>query len=156
MPPAPSFLCDEMLAGLAQWLRAAGYDTLRAERGEADRVLLARALAEDRLLLTRDRAILQHRTAGSQVVVLSGGALEAWAHEMRAEWGLDWLHAPFTRCLVCNTPLVPAPPHAGALVPEQSRRLGPLRWCPTCAKPYWPGGHVRRMLARLRRWAGGG
>lgn len=155
MATAPSFLCDEMLAGLARWLRAAGYDTLRAETGESDGVLLAQARADGRLLLTRDRAILQRRAAPSLVVVLSGGELEAWARELASGLGLDWARAPFTRCLVCNTPLLLAPPHARDLVPEDARQLVPLKWCPCCAKPYWPGGHVRRMQARLERWANG-
>lgn len=156
MPTAPSFICDEMLAGLARWLRAAGYDTLRAASGEADGVLLALARAEGRLLLTRDRAMLQRRAAHSLVMVLSGDEIEAWARELAAVLALDWARAPFTRCLVCNTPLLAPPPHARDLVPADSRALEPLKWCPCCAKPYWPGGHVRRMQARLDRWARGG
>lgn len=49
------FLCDEMLLGLAKWLRAAGYDTTVAKAGLTDRELLQEAVTEDRILLTRDR-----------------------------------------------------------------------------------------------------
>ena len=29
---------------------------------------------------------------------------------------------------------------------------GPLQLCPACDRLYWPGGHVRRMLARLEQF----
>lgn len=153
MQSQPCFLCDEMLAGLARWLRAAGYDTALAAGGAGDGVLMALAAAERRLLLTRDRAILQRKGAGARVVVLAGVGLDAWARELGARLELDWRRAPFTRCMVCNTLLTVAPDDAVALVPDRSRRLGPLKWCPRCARPYWPGGHVRRMAARLERWS---
>src|SRR3977135_3678526 len=47
--------CDEMLTRLGRWLRAAGYDTAIAENGMPDAALIARCVAEDRILLTRDR-----------------------------------------------------------------------------------------------------
>ena len=60
---------------------------------------------------------------------------------------------PFTRCLIDNTALDPAPPEMVAQVPASSRAAGgPLRLCPECGRLYWPGGHVRRMLARLAGW----
>jgi uncharacterized protein with PIN domain len=149
---APTFFCDEMLHGLARWLRAAGYDAAVAERGLHDRAVLARAVAEGRLLLTRDRAMLQRRAAEGQVLVLAGGDLDAWVAELSARLGVDWGMAPFSRCLVCNHALAPAPPTVAATVPERARDLGPLTWCPHCRRVYWPGGHVRRMASRLARW----
>lgn len=146
------FLCDEMLTGLARWLRAAGYDTLAAPIGAADAHIVALAGAQRRLLLTRDRAILERRAATGIVLVLETGGLEGWAAELAARAGVDWRKAPFTRCLVCNTPLAPALAHQAIQVPEHSRHLGPVQWCATCRKPYWHGGHVRRMEARLARW----
>lgn len=144
------FLTDEMLSGLARWLRAAGYDTTQAPAGELDGALVALAAAEARLLLTRDRAILERRQATGVAVVLAGEGLDAWAAEL-AGLGLDWRRAPFTRCLICNTALVDAP----AAVPLPAGAHPPVRWCPACRKPYWRGGHVRRMEARLIRWGGG-
>ena len=64
------FLCDEMLRGLARWLRAAGYDTAVAEVGERDGALLARAVAEGRLLVTRDREMNERRGSDGTVVLL--------------------------------------------------------------------------------------
>src|SRR5438128_10712908 len=47
--------CDEMLARLGRWLRAAGYDTAIAAGGLPDAALIARCAAEARILVTRDR-----------------------------------------------------------------------------------------------------
>jgi uncharacterized protein with PIN domain len=145
-------LCDEMLAGLARWLRAAGHDAALAESGRADDALLDRADREARVLLTRDRGLAARETPGRRVLLLPE-PLDAQAHALARTLGLDWLEAPFTRCLVDNHPLVPASPAAIAALPERSRALpGPFLACPACGRTYWPGSHVRRMRARLARW----
>jgi uncharacterized protein len=147
------FLCDEMLKGLGRWLRAAGYDTAIAEGGGRDRDLARRSAAEGRVLLTKDRHLAAAAARRARVVALAGAGVEAEARALGAALAIDWLRAPFTRCLVDNAPLDPAPPDAGALVPEGSRAAGgPLRSCPLCGRLYWPGGHVRRMRARLEAW----
>jgi len=147
------FLCDEMLHGLARWLRAAGYDAAGAHRGADDRSLIARTAAEGRLLLTRDRAIAHHRAARGRAVILDHDTLDALAREVRERLGVNWLHAPFTRCLICNVPLEPARPADLARLPgDTAARHGPLRRCPSCKRVYWPGSHIRRMRARLERW----
>jgi uncharacterized protein with PIN domain len=143
-----------MLAGLARWLRAAGHDTALAERGDRDRALVEQAERESRVFITRDRNVPQIRTAG-EVWLLPAAGLEAEAAALR-ERGVDWLLAPFTRCQVDNTPLEPARPEDLARMPEESRILpGPHQTCPACRRVYWPGSHVRRMRARLERWAAG-
>ncbi|MBV9968267.1 MAG: DUF5615 family PIN-like protein, partial [Alphaproteobacteria bacterium] len=62
--------CDEMLARLGRWLRAAGYDTGIAEGGLPDSVLVARCLAEGRILLTRDRHLVAVAAGRIRVVRL--------------------------------------------------------------------------------------
>jgi uncharacterized protein with PIN domain len=149
-----TLLCDEMLRRLGRWLRAAGYDTGLAEVGLPDRALLARAAFEQRLLLTRDRALAA--TAASPVLLLAGAALADQAAELKRTAGIDWLLAPFTRCLVDNTLLQAAGPAETDRLPETARNLaGPIRLCPACGRLYWPGSHVRRMQARLTEWAAG-
>lgn len=146
-------LCDEMLLRLCRWLRAAGYDTALAAHKDADAALIARCADEGRTLITRDRdlAALAGRTVPTFCLVEQ--RLETQARALRLRLGIDWQHAPFTRCLVDNSPLQPAPPEAKGRVPEQSREAGgPLWVCPACGRLYWPGGHVRRMQARLAAW----
>ena len=147
------FLCDEMLRGLGRWLRAAGYDTIIAEGGLPDRTLALRCAKEERILLTKDRQLANIAKATVSVLLVPGDGIDATARALRAALGIDWQHAPFTRCLVDNQLLAPAPRETAALVPQQSRAAGaPLRQCPECSRLYWPGGHVRRMQQRLVAW----
>lgn len=136
-----------MLKGLARWLRVAGYDVEMEPDGSADRLLVQRALADARLLVTRDRTLLEIRHAARVVVVLESNGLEDCARELTGKVGIDWLHAPFSRCTLCNTPLVGTERPAD-LPPGIAQALR----CPVCDKYYWHGGHVERMYARLRRW----
>jgi uncharacterized protein len=150
LPTVPRFLCDIMLAHLARYLRAAGYDTLLAADGEADARLLLQSEAEERYLLTLDRKILEHGQAAGRVLIFRHAPIESYVRELNQRFCLDWLAAAFSRCLVDNTPLVLAPPQAlGGLphpvLPEQ----GPIRFCPCCRRLYWRGSHARRLFTRL-------
>ncbi len=148
------FLCDEMLGGLARWLRAAGYDADMAVPGEADRGMVRRARAQSRRLITRDRALLQIKHARDIAILLHAQNLDGWAEELGKRHGLNWLLAPLSRCLVCNVNLVEADTEALSRMPEDSRALGgPFRMCPSCKRGYWPGSHVKRMKARLQGFA---
>lgn len=140
-------LCDEMLKGLARWLRISGYDVVMEPDGQADRHLVERALAEERLLLTRDRYLLRIRDAERVVVFVEGNGLESCAREITHKLDIDWLLNPFIRCTLCNTPLIAA--ERGANVPRDVERVF---LCPYCNKYYWQGGHVERMRRRLESW----
>lgn len=147
-----TWLCDEMLGRLSRLLRAAGYDTAFAERGADDRRLLARARDEGRILLTRDRPLA--RLAAEDGFLVAGQSVEEQARTLSAGFRIDWLHAPFTRCLVDNSPVRPALPEEVAAMPPQVRALpGPFTACPACGRLYWPGSHVRRLTVTLERLA---
>lgn len=140
-----------MLGRLARWLRVLGYDT-SYDMGLADPEFVRRAEAEDRILLTRDRHLLQDLRP-------------VRAHEVRRDEPLLQLKdlvealqlAPpaqlFTRCLLDNAALE----HLDAqqalpLLPEGVRVLAhDVRRCPRCGRLYWDGSHVRRMRAALER-----
>lgn len=154
--PGPPLLCDEMLHGMGRWLRAAGYDTAQLPSGSPDADVLALGEAEGRLLLTCDRALAARagaaRAAGrAGSLLLRGNAPDDWAVELHRRLGVDWLAAPFTRCLVDNRPLRTAAPGERAGLPA-SRHAAEATACPACGRLYWAGGHVRRMAAHLARW----
>ena len=143
-----------MLARLGRWLRAAGYDAGIAEPGTGDRALLDAAIAEGRILLTRDRAIAGRVGAAGHVVVLQGDGMDATARELRDRLGIDWLREPFSRCVVDNSLLRPCSETERLLMPSDARSRGnPCTACPTCGRVYWAGGHHARMRARLASWA---
>ncbi|MGZ9112901.1 MAG: Mut7-C RNAse domain-containing protein [Rhodoplanes sp.] len=83
------FLCDEMLAGLGRWLRIAGYDTAIADRGRRDRELVEQAHAEQRILLTRDRRLVEIRRANDRTIVLECDGIDACAGELARRLSLD-------------------------------------------------------------------
>lgn len=152
-PQAVRLLCDEMLAALARWLRAAGYDCALAPPSAPDRSLVDQCQAENRVLVTRDRT-LASEARGVRTVLLPDGTLDDQAAALACALGLDWRLAPFTRCMMDNTPLRPATDEEIASLPQQCRALpGPFRACPRCGRLFWPGSHVRRMIERLDRWA---
>jgi uncharacterized protein len=147
------FLCDEMLRGIGRWLRVAGYDTPIASARMTDGDLLALAVAEERVVLTCDRKLARAAPAGVQMITLATESLDGAARELSERLGIDWLHAPFSRCLIDNARLEPADPEDLARIPEQARvGAGPIVACPACRRVYWPGSHVRRMRPRLERW----
>ncbi len=148
-------LCDEMLKGLCRWLRAAGYDAEQASEGENDRNLLAQARTSGRVLVTRDRKLQEHRGAAGTLCLLTCNGVDACALELTEKLGIDWLHRPFSRCLICNIPLQPLPRDAGDSVPADVCNQ-PLLCCPECKRIYWKGSHVRRMQEKLQGWATSG
>src|SRR5687768_4674832 len=142
-----------MLKGIGRWLRAAGYDVAIADERACDDELLARAGAENRLLLTCDRRLAVRAGAGTEIAALGSERLDEAARELSTRLGIDWLHAPFTRCLVDNFRLAPAAAEDVSGLPMTARQgAGPIMQCPRCGRTYWPGSHVRRMRARLARW----
>jgi uncharacterized protein len=137
MADALRFLCDEMLAGLGRWLRIAGYDTAIAARGCRDRDLVEQAHAEQRILLTRDRRLVEIRRAGDRTIVLQGNSIDACARELGLRLALDWTFDPLSRCTLCNTRLERADHRLLASLPPRIRALGAaVHVCPRCGHLY--------------------
>jgi uncharacterized protein with PIN domain len=149
---APRFTADAMLARLARWLRVLGWDT-RLDPELADAEIVRLAVAEGRVLLTRDRGLLRELQPPRALEILDDDPLAQLAQVVR---GLE-LAAPaelFTRCSVCNTVLSPplgVQDRARLLPPDVQQLAGPARQCPGCGRVYWPGSHARRMRAALDR-----
>jgi uncharacterized protein with PIN domain len=151
--PRHRFVCDVMLARLARYLRAAGYDTLIAEPQARVAELVRRAVEENRWLVTMDRQILEHRLGRGRVRLLPRGTVQEQAQWLAADLQLDWLMQPFSRCLVDNSLLVPATFERVMLVPDfVSGTATDFMACPECGRVYWAGSHHRRMRATLSSW----
>lgn len=142
----PSLLVDAMLGRLAKWLRLAGYDAVYWRDG-SDEALIDRALAEGRVIVTRDRQLAGRRRV--KALLIARETLDEQISEARA--ALGGLPQPFTRCPECNGALVDLPRQA-------ARDLVPLyvwhtqtefRRCPDCGRVYWKGSHWPAVQARL-------
>ena len=139
-------LCDHMLGSLARWLRFMGYDTAYPEPGP-DRVLIERAGAEGRILLTRDKELAARAPGAVQV---RSDRLEEQIREVAAVLPLRLID-PLSRCSICNEALVAVSGEAvESLVPEGVRSRHRAFWqCPSCHRVYWRGSHWDKMIARL-------
>jgi uncharacterized protein with PIN domain len=153
-PPHPRgrFILDQHLARLAAYLRLLGLDTLHWAQAE-DATLARIAAAEGRVLLTRDKGLLMRR------LVVHGGFVRARAPreqvvEVLHRFGAPEAIAPFSRCLVCNARLAAADPASVRdRLPPTTRDLYPRFWtCPSCARVFWEGPHVRRMRGWVEAW----
>jgi len=143
-----------MLTRLARWLRAAGYDAELVAQGMDDRDLMAHAISTDRMILTRDRKFLERRGSDKQVFLIISGHVDEQVKEITGPLKIDWLKAPFTRCLMDNASVVPAcEKDAARLPPGWLGEPATLMSCPDCGRLYWVGGHTRRMQRKLAVWA---
>lgn len=148
----PKLIADAMLGGLARWLRVLGLDTA-FDPALDDPELVDRALAEERLILTRDRRLIERRRAWNHLLVRSEMVDEQVA-QVLGELGVEpEPEALFSRCLRCNAPLLEIPPEEAAreVPPYVARTQERFRRCPACGRIYWRATHARRMLLRLRR-----
>ena len=153
MTPPPRFLCDEMLGQQCRYLRAAGYDTLFANNGHQDRVLLQQCHDEGRYFLTQDQLVREHKAARDIALILPQGNIDQLVATLGPHFQIDWLSHAFTRCLVDNTLLLIADAASAAKAPADAVRPDePLTVCPACGRVYWRGSHYKRMHARLAKW----
>lgn len=141
----PRFAADAMLGRLAHWLRILGFDC-RYEPGVSDADLARRAVEEERVVLTRDRAFPEE-WRGPAVRVLRAEATFEQLREVVRAFDLAARIRLFSRCNRCNAPLERASrEEARGRVParvwEHHERF---RRCPACGRLYWEGSHVRRM-----------
>ena len=146
-PGAPRFVADQMLGRLAARLRLLGYDTLTVH-DLADSEVARLAAADGRILLTRDAALARSHAVATHFVHATRP--QAQLAEVLAAYALDTSRL-FTRCTLCNTPVVPVDEAAiGERLPPGVRDRGLAFFrCPACDQLYWRGSHVDRILADL-------
>lgn len=146
----PGFIVDSMLGSLARWLRILGYDTLYFKDIE-DPQLVELSRQQDRLLLTKDRKLVERRRLKKFLLIeaeeLSCQLLEVLSH---IQSGRDDFQL-FTRCPECNGELQPVAPasirnEVPAYVFETQEEF---KRCSGCDRIYWPGTHRSKMLERL-------
>ncbi len=146
------FFADAHLGALARLLRLAGFDT-RYDNGGADAEIVRVAVAERRIVLSRDRDLLLRRelTHGCYVHAQRPDAQLA---EVLARLDLAGAVRPFSRCLDCNASLRAASADevaAAGLPPAVRARQRRFATCDACGKVFWEGSHWRRMRERLAR-----
>ena len=150
------FIVDSNVGKLTKWLRIMGYDTAFFNSGNDSR-MVAIALAEQRVILTRDTQIMKRRVITSgrlKAILIQSDEPELQMHQVIGALHLDCQFKPFAICLECNQPLVEkskqqvkerVPPY---VFQTQDRYME----CPACHRIYWRGTHWQAMTKRLRKW----
>jgi uncharacterized protein with PIN domain len=150
----PRFVVDVNLGRLARLLRVLGFDVWWSS--DADDVTLAHiSLAEQRILLTRDRGLLKRRSITHGLFVHSQDPEEQTVEVIR-RLDLRQLLAPLTRCLHCNGKLAGVAKHEviDQLEPLTRQYYQEFSRCAECGRIYWAGSHHAKLLSlveRLRR-----
>lgn len=150
------FIVDNNVGKLAKWLRIMGYDALFFN-GSNDSRMVAIALAEERVILTRDTQIMKRRVVTSgrlKAIFIQGDKPERQMHQVIDSLHLDHRFKPFTICLECNQPLMEkSKQEVKDLVPPYVfQTQNQYMECPSCHRIYWRGTHWQRMTEKLRKW----
>jgi hypothetical protein len=152
------FIVDENVGKLAGWLRMMGFDSVFFTGGD-DSAMVRQALAEDRILLTRDTAIMDRRvvTGGRlKAVLFQSEEPEEQMRTLLARYDLMAQARPFTLCLEDNQPLVEKKPAEvrDRVPPYVFQTQNQYMECPLCRRVYWRGTHWAAMKKKLEELAG--
>lgn len=150
----PRFVLDVHLRKLAKLLRLLGFDAdYRESRDDHELALVAQR--DTRILLSRDRGLLQRKIVDRGIAVRQTNA-ELQAVEVLERLDLWALVKPFTRCTECNGMLEPLP--ADQLEQVKHRIPDGVRaWCSrfhrcgTCGRIYWQGSHYHILRQKIDR-----
>ncbi|MDI6727030.1 MAG: Mut7-C RNAse domain-containing protein [Smithellaceae bacterium] len=144
------FIVDQNVGKMAKWLRMAGFDA-HLFTGADDAAIVAAALAENRILLTRDRRIMKrHVIVAGRItaILIESDQLNAQVQQVISALRLDISRFhPFTICLECNRPIEGRVKEAikDRVPPYVYRTQEHFAECPACRRLYWQGTHWQAM-----------
>jgi uncharacterized protein with PIN domain len=121
--------------------------------------MVRQALAEDRVILTRDTEILKRRLVTSgrlKAVLIRSEEPEHQMQQLVDTFNLKEGLNPFTLCLECNRPLSEKKPEEikDRVPPYVYKTQSYYMECPTCHRIYWRGTHWEKMIKRIDKFIG--
>jgi uncharacterized protein with PIN domain len=145
------FIADVMLGKLAKRMRLLGIDVLY-DRTLDDNEIIRLSLEQDRVILTRDRA-LSGRPLARNHLLINSDLVQQQVEQVLSTFPLESFLNPLSRCSGCNEPLDRITrEEAWDLVPQYVYENKDLFFrCPRCRRTYWHGTHARRMAMPKRR-----
>ena len=141
----PVFVVDSNLGKLARYLRLLGFDCLY--RNDFDDTTVATIASEQqRIVLTRDRSLLQRRIITYGYFVRAN-LPKIQTQEVMKRFNLYSLIKPLTRCTHCNGKLMETGKQQieHCLEPLTRKYYEKFLVCPECSQIYWQGGHYVRI-----------
>jgi uncharacterized protein with PIN domain len=149
------FIVDNNVGKLAKWLRIMGYDALLFS-GDDDGKMVKMALAQNRVILTKDSQIMKRRLVTSgrlKAVLIKDDDVKVQLQQVVKALNLDYKFEPFSICLECNQRLQEKDKdEVRELVPPYVYKTQSLYMeCPSCHRLYWRGTHWQAMTRELEK-----
>jgi uncharacterized protein with PIN domain len=132
-----------------------GYDSVFFN-GDDDSQMVKQALAESRIILTRDTGMMQRRAiSGGRVraILIESEKPEQQMQQLMSVLDFKGQSRPFTLCLECNQPLEGRSREevAGRVPPYVYRTQTQYMECPNCHRLYWRGTHWEAMERKIEK-----
>jgi uncharacterized protein with PIN domain len=148
-------MVDHNVGKLAKWLRIMGYDALLFV-GEDDGKMVKAALAQNRVILTKDTQIMRRRLVTSgrlKAILIEDSDPKAQLRQIVDVLNLDYQFRPFSLCLECNQSLVEKGRDEvrGSVPPYVLKTRSQFMKCPSCHRVYWQGTHWEAMSRELEK-----
>lgn len=147
--PTTRFIVDVNVGRLAALLRLTGFDTAYGNSLD-DGDIAALAHGENRVVLTKDRALLKRNKIVFGRLVRAVQPKDQLTETLQF-FGLAGPYNLFSRCLRCNRKLQPVAKAAilHRLEPKTKRYFNTFKTCSDCNRIYWRGSHCDAMVAKL-------
>ncbi len=147
------FIADVMLGKLAKYMRIYGYD-VEYFRDIDDASLIDKALRDGRILLTRDRLMLQRKAIRDEIIqcfYIESKSIKLQLLQLKDDLDLEF-KLKLLRCVKCNGLLSQtikrkARDHVPKYVFETQKIFYS---CSHCNKFYWDGTHKKEMEKFLK------
>lgn len=148
------FMVDHNVGKLAKWLRMVGYDTALFT-GLDDSEMVAAALEENRIILTRDTQIVRRRVVLNgqlRVILIRSDRLQEQIKQIVDTIPLNKNDfRPFTLCMEDNEPLESRNKEdlKDRIPPYVFQTQNDFVQCPACHRIYWKGTHWKNMVKKI-------
>lgn len=140
------FILDGHLGKLASYMRILGFDTTYGADLD-DAKLASISVAENRVLLTRDRGLLKRRNVIYGYFIRSQIPRQQLL-EVNQRYSLLAASHPCSRCPNCNGLLNPVEKNdICEVLQEKTKKYYDQFWqCQSCNQIYWRGSHYKKIL----------
>ena len=148
------FIADVHLGKLARKLRLLGFDTY-FESNLDDNEIIRMSLAESRIVLSRDKELINNSRITQGYRILSSDPREQ-IREVMIRFDLQNNLNPFSRCIDCNGMIENVSKESvnEYLPPKTRQYFDEFFRCHDCGKIYWEGSHYENMKKQIQNLPG--
>lgn len=148
-----AFVADVHLGKLTGLLRLFGFDT-EYDKENDDAEIVRKSTRENRIILTRDRQLLQRKEVTHGYCIRST-APDAQLKEVLERFDLYSRIKEFHRCTMCNHVIYPVDKSKirYRLKPKTAMYFDEFYICPGCERIYWKGSHYKKLKNKIERLA---